>query len=132
MSTLVWLQIALSRFLSLPIIVTAIALVTEFALEIELKQSHQALARSRQPASELAERTFGIATILQFGLHQFERVNIGKSFALLLHGSQRKETPAAKAMSALRRAGYKGYSQKPRGKQRHASSDNGVCRLFGG
>jgi hypothetical protein len=80
MSTLVWLQIALSRFLSLPIIVTAIALVTEFALEIELNQSHQALARSRQPASELAERTFGIATILQFGLHQFERVNVGFRF----------------------------------------------------
>jgi hypothetical protein len=40
-----------------------------------------------------------------------------KSFARLLHGKQRKETPAAKAMSALRRAGYKGYSKKPRRKQ---------------
>jgi hypothetical protein len=39
-----------------------------------------------------------------------------ESFALLLHGSQREETPAAKAMSALKRAGYKGYSQKPRRK----------------
>jgi hypothetical protein len=37
-----------------------------------------------------------------------------KSFALLLHGKQRKETPAAKAMSALRIAGYRGYPQKPR------------------
>ena len=46
-----------------------------------------------------------------------------KSFALLLHGSQRKETPAAKAMSALKRAGYKGYSQKPLRKQTQASSD---------
>jgi hypothetical protein len=46
-----------------------------------------------------------------------------KSFALLLHGSQRKETPAAKAMSALKKAGYKGYSQKARGKAKHASSD---------
>jgi protein gp88 len=46
-----------------------------------------------------------------------------KSFALLLHGSQRKETLAAKAMSALKRAGYKGYSQKPRKKQTQASSD---------
>jgi hypothetical protein len=46
-----------------------------------------------------------------------------KSFALLLHGKQRTDTPAAKAMSALRRAGYKGYSQKPRKKQTRASSD---------
>jgi Gene product 88 len=45
-----------------------------------------------------------------------------KSFALLLHGKQRKETPAAKAMSALRRAGYRGYSQKARKKQTHATS----------
>jgi hypothetical protein len=45
-----------------------------------------------------------------------------KSFALLLHGSQRKETPAAKAMSALRSAGYNGYAQKRRRKQTHASS----------
>jgi hypothetical protein len=35
-----------------------------------------------------------------------------KSFALLLHGKQRKETLAAKAMSSLRKAGYRGYSQK--------------------
>jgi Gene product 88 len=41
-----------------------------------------------------------------------------KSFALLLHGKQRKETLAAKAISALRRAGYKGYPQKPRTNQR--------------
>jgi hypothetical protein len=46
-----------------------------------------------------------------------------KSFALLLHGTQRKETPAAKAMSALRIAGFNGYSQKTRRKQMHASSD---------
>jgi hypothetical protein len=46
-----------------------------------------------------------------------------KSFALLLHGKQRKETLAAKAMSSLRRAGYKGYSQKPRKKLGHSSSD---------
>jgi Gene product 88 len=45
-----------------------------------------------------------------------------KSFALLLHGTQRKETPAAKARSALRLAGYNGYSQKSRRKQTHASS----------
>jgi hypothetical protein len=45
------------------------------------------------------------------------------SFALLLHGNQRKETPAAKAMSALRSAGFTGYSQKPHRKQTHASSD---------
>ena len=45
-----------------------------------------------------------------------------KSFALLLHGTQRKETPAAKAMSALRIAGFNGYSQKSRKKQAHASS----------
>jgi hypothetical protein len=37
-----------------------------------------------------------------------------KSFALLLHGNQRKDTLAAKAMSALKRAGFKGYSQKAR------------------
>jgi Gene product 88 len=46
-----------------------------------------------------------------------------RSFALLLHGNQRKETPAAKAMSALRSAGYNGYSQKPRRKQTHVASD---------
>jgi hypothetical protein len=40
-----------------------------------------------------------------------------KSFALLLHGKQRSETPAAKAISALRRAGYNGYSQKSRRNQ---------------
>lgn len=45
-----------------------------------------------------------------------------KSFALLLHGSQRKETPAAKAMSSLRSAGYNGYSQKSRRKQTHSAS----------
>jgi hypothetical protein len=39
-----------------------------------------------------------------------------KSFALLLHGKQRKDTLAAKAMSALKRAGFKGYSQKTRRK----------------
>jgi Gene product 88 len=47
-----------------------------------------------------------------------------KSFGLLLHGKQRKESPAAKAMSALRSAGYNGYSQKPRKKRKHASSDS--------
>jgi protein gp88 len=36
-----------------------------------------------------------------------------KSFALLLHGTQGKDTLAANAMSALRKAGYRGYSQKP-------------------
>jgi hypothetical protein len=46
-----------------------------------------------------------------------------KSFALLLHGKQRKETLAAKAMSALRMAGHNGYSQKRPRKQAHASSD---------
>jgi hypothetical protein len=46
-----------------------------------------------------------------------------KSFALLLHGNQRKETLAAKAVSALRRAGHKGYSKKARKKQRHPSPD---------
>lgn len=46
-----------------------------------------------------------------------------KSFALLLHGNQRKETPAAKAMSALRSAGYNGYSQKPRKKHSLDSGD---------
>jgi Gene product 88 len=45
-----------------------------------------------------------------------------KSFALLLHGKQRKETPAAKAMSALRRAGYKGYPKKHLKKQTHAAA----------
>jgi len=40
-----------------------------------------------------------------------------KSFALLLHGNQPKDTPAAKAISALRVAGYKGYSAKARRKQ---------------
>jgi hypothetical protein len=49
-----------------------------------------------------------------------------KSFALLLHGSQRKETPAAKALSALKRAGYTGYSQKSRRKQTQVSSDADV------
>ena len=44
-----------------------------------------------------------------------------KSFALLLHGKQRKESPAAKAISALRRAGYNGYSQKLRRNQTRAS-----------
>ena len=37
-----------------------------------------------------------------------------KSFALLLHGGQSPETPAAKAMSALRKAGLGGYSRKAR------------------
>jgi len=46
-----------------------------------------------------------------------------KSFAVLLHGKRRDETLAAKAMSALRRVGYRGYFQKPRKKQMHASSD---------
>jgi hypothetical protein len=46
-----------------------------------------------------------------------------KSFAPLLHGTQRKETLAAKAMSALRIAGFNGYSQKTRRKQTHAPSD---------
>jgi hypothetical protein len=51
-----------------------------------------------------------------------------KSFALLLHGKQRKETPAAKAMSALRIAGFNRYSQKSRRKQtsenlRYSQSD---------
>lgn len=37
-----------------------------------------------------------------------------KSFALLLHGGQGKDTPAAKAMSALRKIGLGGYPKKPR------------------
>lgn len=37
-----------------------------------------------------------------------------KSFALLLHGKQSPETPAAKAMSALRKAGLGGYARKAR------------------
>jgi len=45
-----------------------------------------------------------------------------KSFALLLH-NQRKETPAAKAMSAPRSAGFNGYSQKPRKKRKHVTSN---------
>jgi hypothetical protein len=45
-----------------------------------------------------------------------------QSFALLLHGNQRKETPAAKALSALKKAGYRGYSQKSRRRQRQVSS----------
>src|ERR1700730_6912320 len=40
-----------------------------------------------------------------------------ESFGLLLHGKQRPETLAAKAMSALKKAGYKGYPQKIREKQ---------------
>jgi hypothetical protein len=47
-----------------------------------------------------------------------------KSFALLLHGNQRKETPAAKAMSTLRSAGFNGYSQKPLKKRKHAPSNS--------
>lgn len=35
-----------------------------------------------------------------------------KPFALLLHGTQKKGTPAAKALSALRASGEKGYSRK--------------------
>lgn len=35
-----------------------------------------------------------------------------KSFALLLHGTQKAGTPAAKALSALRASGFKGYSKK--------------------
>jgi hypothetical protein len=46
-----------------------------------------------------------------------------KSFALLLHGIQRKETPAAKAMAALRSAGFTGYSQKIRKKRKHITLD---------
>ena len=46
-----------------------------------------------------------------------------KSFALLLHGKQRKDTLAAKAMSALRKAGYRGYSQKPRQRRTQPSSN---------
>jgi hypothetical protein len=37
-----------------------------------------------------------------------------RSFALLLHGRQSTGTPAAKAMSALRKAGLGGYSRKAR------------------
>jgi hypothetical protein len=47
-----------------------------------------------------------------------------ESFALLLHGKQRKETPASKAVSALRMAGFNGYSQKSRRKRTHESSGN--------
>jgi Gene product 88 len=39
-----------------------------------------------------------------------------QSFALLLHGNQRTETPAAKAMSTLRSGGHYGYSRNPRRK----------------
>jgi hypothetical protein len=46
-----------------------------------------------------------------------------KSFSLLLHGTQRKETLVAKAMSELRSAGYKGYPQQHRRKQTNGSSD---------
>lgn len=35
-----------------------------------------------------------------------------RPFALLLHGTQKKGTPAAKALSALRASGEKGYSRK--------------------
>jgi hypothetical protein len=35
-----------------------------------------------------------------------------QSFALLLHGQQRPETQAAKAMSAPRKVGLGGYSRK--------------------
>lgn len=34
-----------------------------------------------------------------------------ESFALLLHGTQAKGTPAAKALASLRSAGWKGYSK---------------------
>jgi Gene product 88 len=45
-----------------------------------------------------------------------------KSFALLLHGKQRKETPAAKALSSLKKAGYNGYSRKSRRNQSRPAS----------
>src|SRR5262249_38463103 len=35
-----------------------------------------------------------------------------KSFALLLHGNQPKDSDAAKSLSALRSQGFKGYSRK--------------------
>jgi hypothetical protein len=75
---------------------------------------------------KFAKVLFSIAEARELGLeidhddsHAFAS---DKSFALLLHGTQRKETPAAKAMSALRKIGYRGYSQKSRRKQTNDSS----------
>jgi Gene product 88 len=79
-------------------------------------------------ALKFAKVVFSIEEAQELGLdidHDDSHAYVSnKSFALLLHGKQRKETPAAKAMSALRSAGYNGYSQKLRKERKHASSDS--------
>jgi hypothetical protein len=85
---------------------------------------HDDLIESESP--KFAKVVFSIEEARELGLeidHDDSHAYASdEPFALLLHGGQRKETPAAKAMSALRSAGYKGYSQKPRRKQTHATS----------